>query len=203
MLFSQRLSNFKKLPAKQGASSYVVRCISPTYLSNVVRKARSNASDDDDFIVPSDSDDDNKSIKSSISRSSTSSRRSAATLSDASSDEERPVKATASKAKNTSAKNKSSGISKAVTDGASSANALFLTAAEKREQGKKNEKKGAEDPYSFLADVKDVCIELSWSRALNTPFRKKVVDLESLTTTREPSLSLREHGKNSHHLKSR
>jgi DNA mismatch repair protein MSH6 len=32
----------------------------------------------------------------------------------------------------------------------------FLTAAEQREQGKKVEKKSAEDPYSFLQDVRDV-----------------------------------------------
>lgn len=31
----------------------------------------------------------------------------------------------------------------------------FLTAAEQREQGKKNEKKAAEDPYAFLAEVQD------------------------------------------------
>jgi DNA mismatch repair protein MSH6 len=33
----------------------------------------------------------------------------------------------------------------------------FLTAAEQREQGKKDEKKAAESPYSFLLNVKDVC----------------------------------------------
>jgi len=32
----------------------------------------------------------------------------------------------------------------------------FLTAAEQREQGKKDEKKSAESPYSFLQDVRDV-----------------------------------------------
>jgi len=31
----------------------------------------------------------------------------------------------------------------------------FLTAAEQREQGKKNEKKATDDPYSFLQDVRD------------------------------------------------
>jgi DNA mismatch repair protein MSH6 len=38
----------------------------------------------------------------------------------------------------------------------------FLTAAEQRAQGKKEEKKAAEEPYSFLQDVRDVsssCIE--------------------------------------------
>ena len=35
--------------------------------------------------------------------------------------------------------------------------ATFLTAAEQREQGKKEEKKAAESPYSFLADnIRDV-----------------------------------------------
>jgi hypothetical protein len=37
-----------------------------------------------------------------------------------------------------------------------------LTAAEQREQGKKNEKKSTEDPYSFLQDVRDVCSLLLW-----------------------------------------
>jgi DNA mismatch repair protein MSH6 len=33
---------------------------------------------------------------------------------------------------------------------------MFLTKAEQRELGKKEEKKAAESPYSFLADIKDV-----------------------------------------------
>lgn len=39
--------------------------------------------------------------------------------------------------------------------GGSSGGNLFLTAAEQREAGKKADKKLAEDPYSFLLDVKD------------------------------------------------
>jgi DNA mismatch repair protein MSH6 len=37
-----------------------------------------------------------------------------------------------------------------------SSGASFLTAAEQREQDKKNEKKAAEDPYAFLSVIKDV-----------------------------------------------
>lgn len=33
---------------------------------------------------------------------------------------------------------------------------MFLTKAEQRELGKKEEKKAAESPYSFLTDIKDV-----------------------------------------------
>ena len=43
-----------------------------------------------------------------------------------------------------------------VTSGAGgSGGNLFLTAAEQREAGKKADKKQAEDPYSFLLDVRD------------------------------------------------
>ena len=117
----------------------------------VVRKSRSNASedDDDDFIVP-DSDTDVKSVKSSSSRS-TASRRSAAS-SDEVSDDDKPQKSQ-SKAKPTGKHRTKAAV---VTDGAFGSTNSFLTAAEQREQGRKNEKKAAEEAYSFLVDVQDV-----------------------------------------------
>ncbi|RDB29773.1 DNA mismatch repair protein msh6 [Hypsizygus marmoreus] len=132
--FTKRLTNFRKSPAKKA------------------RKSRSSASDDDDFIVPSDSDVDAKSIKSSTSRSSASSRRSAVSSDDSSGEEDEP------KFKSKSTKKKAPAIKKgpSTTEGASTNGGFsFLTAAEKREQEKKNDKKAAEDPYAFLADVRD------------------------------------------------
>jgi DNA mismatch repair protein MSH6 len=40
--------------------------------------------------------------------------------------------------------------------GSTSNGSSFLTAAEKRAQHKKNDKKATEDPFSFLKDVRDV-----------------------------------------------
>ncbi|KAF9051391.1 muts domain V-domain-containing protein [Panaeolus papilionaceus] len=134
---SQRLSRFKKSPAKKGRS-------------------RSQASDDDDFIVPDDSEEEAKSVKSSSSRSSRSSRMSSddeGDFDDFDMDDEPAAKK--SKAKK-SAPYKSSGSKAAVPLAASSSiSGSFLTAAEQRAQGKKDEKKAAESPYSFLQDVKD------------------------------------------------
>ncbi|KAG6810732.1 hypothetical protein H0H92_010562 [Tricholoma furcatifolium] len=134
--FSQKLTNFKKSPAKRG------------------RKSRSNASDDDDFIVPSDSDDgDAKSVKSSASRSSAASRQSFISSDDGLSDEDNGK--SKPKAKATAKKAPAPKKTAAASDAAASSAGLFLTAAERREQGKKDEKKAAESPYSFLEDVKD------------------------------------------------
>ncbi|KAG5646336.1 hypothetical protein DXG03_003659 [Asterophora parasitica] len=139
--FSQRLTNFKKSPVKRG------------------RKSRSNASDDDDFIAPSDSDVETKSIKSSASRSSTSSRRSAVSsedeFSDAADDDNVKSKSKSKGAAKKTPPAKKSSSAAASAEVASSGSGLFLTAAERRAQGKKDEKKAAEDPYAFLADVKD------------------------------------------------
>lgn len=41
---------------------------------------------------------------------------------------------------------------------------VFLTAAEQRAQGKKEEKKAAEQPYSFLQDRRDVSSARYWPR---------------------------------------
>ncbi|KAF5356840.1 hypothetical protein D9756_006462 [Leucocoprinus leucothites] len=137
--FSQRLSRFKKSPAKKGKG----------------KKTRAS-SDEDDFVVHTDSDSeaDNKSVKSSSGRSSTSSRRSIISDDDdlmEESDDDRPKK---SKAKSSKGKGRTENPSKSLAD-VSQGSSGFLTAAERREQGKKNEKKSAEDPYSFLQDVKD------------------------------------------------
>ncbi|KAJ7445807.1 muts domain V-domain-containing protein [Mycena galericulata] len=130
--FSKRLTHFKKSPVKPG------------------RKSRSVASDDDaDFIVPSDSDIETKSQKSfkSASSRSGSSRRSA--ISDDDSEVEEPTKK--SKSKSTAKKGTSDKSAPVATSGSRS----FLTAAEQREQEKKNEKKESESPYAFLMDIRD------------------------------------------------
>jgi hypothetical protein len=119
-------------------------------------RAHSKASDeDDDFIVPSDSEVETRSIKSSSSRSSGASRRSGGASSadedDFEQDEDEEPKKKGKKSTSTQAK----GNSKALAG--SGASATFLTAAEQREQGKKEQKKAAESPYSFLADnIRDV-----------------------------------------------
>ncbi|KAJ7632274.1 muts domain V-domain-containing protein [Roridomyces roridus] len=131
--FSKRLTHFKKSPVKSGRSS------------------RSATSDDDaDFIVPSDSDmDDAKSQKSSKSSSSKSRSSRGSAISEEDSELEAPAKK--SKAK--------SAAKKVTADNGASAkvagNAVFLTAAERREQDKKNEKKDSETPYGFLQDIRD------------------------------------------------
>ncbi|KAJ3497847.1 hypothetical protein NLJ89_g10297 [Agrocybe chaxingu] len=139
--FSQRLSRFKKSPVKKG-------------------KASSRASsDDDDFIVPDDSEEElySKSAKSSSRRSSMSSRRSTASSDDEEDldlDDDLPKKSKPKgKATTKSAGSKKS--TKAAGGAGSGGTFNFLTAAEQREQGKKDEKKAAESPYGFLQDVRD------------------------------------------------
>lgn len=117
------------------------------------RKSLSAASDDDDFIAePSDSEMETKSQKSSksVSSRSGSSRRSA--VSDDDSEDEEPVKK--SKSKSTAKKATSDKSVPVATSGTRS----FLTAAEQREQDKKNEKKESESPYAFLAEIRDVIV---------------------------------------------
>ncbi|KAG6876423.1 hypothetical protein C0993_003233 [Termitomyces sp. T159_Od127] len=150
--FSQRLTNFKKSPVKKADKS--------------TRKSRSDASDDDDFLAPSDSDDDVKSIKSSASRSSASSRRSAVSSDDDFSDDDINVKSK-SESKSKSSIKKTPSEKQTLTASNGGASGLFLTAAERREQGKKDEKKAAETPYSFLEDIKDA----TWAEF--TPFEKQ------------------------------
>ena len=92
-----------------------------------------------------------RSVKSSASRSSASSRRSAVSSEDEYSDADN-VKSK-SKSKSSTKKVSHAKQTPAVLNG--STTELFLTAAERRERGKKDEKKAAETPYSFLEDVKD------------------------------------------------
>ncbi|CAK5279496.1 unnamed protein product [Mycena citricolor] len=127
--FSNRISRFKKSPVKKG------------------RKSRSAASEDDDDFVVSDSDMDARSIKSSKSTSSLS-RRSATSDDDEDDDafDSEPVKKPAAKPK---------GRAKTITKNVTAGGGSFLTAAERQELERKNEKKEAESPYSFLQDVKD------------------------------------------------
>ncbi|KAF5351341.1 hypothetical protein D9758_008002 [Tetrapyrgos nigripes] len=138
--FTQRLTKFKKSPAKKGLYRWILRMFD-AYIT--VGRSRSDT-DDDDFIVPSEDEDDAKSVKSSSSRAS--SRRSMTLDDDEHEDEDERPKKSRPKPKKTA-----SASAVADTTGSSS----FLTAAERREQDKKNEKKAQEDPYSFLLDVKD------------------------------------------------
>ncbi|KAF8840553.1 DNA mismatch repair protein Msh6 [Paxillus ammoniavirescens] len=134
--FSSQLSRFKKSPAKSSHKS-----------------RSSSVADDDDFIVADESDDEPKGRSSSraSSRSSTSNRSSGRST-DHNDDEDEdddpkpkkpPAKRPALKKVAAEASNTSGG------------NSLFLTAAEQRIQEKKIEKKAAEDPFSFLTNVKD------------------------------------------------
>ncbi|KAL0575514.1 DNA mismatch repair protein msh6 [Marasmius crinis-equi] len=117
----------------------------PADSSPVPRSGRASSrasTDDDDFIANSDEESDAKSFKSS---SRASSRHSVIT-----SDEEEEEEPTRKKA---TAKSKKAPKLDTVAQGGSSMS--FLTAAERREQDKKNEKKAGDNPYSFLLDVKD------------------------------------------------
>lgn len=127
----------------QVASSFNQRLTK--FKKSPVKKGRksSKASDDDDFIVPSDSDIEPASVKSSSSRPS--SRQSMVTEDDEDEDEDEPA------AKKSKPKAKAK-MSTQVSESSLS----FLTAAERREQDKKDEKKSTESPYSFLQDIKDV-----------------------------------------------
>ncbi|PSS36954.1 hypothetical protein PHLCEN_2v1170 [Hermanssonia centrifuga] len=135
--FTQRLTKFK-----------------PTAKSKQNRK--SSMVDDDDFIVPDDEDEDEElpsafhqpSPMSDVS-SRPSSRLSDYAYTDASEaelDEPSTERIRSSKVRpSLSEKNSSKRTS----------SNLFLTAAEQRAQRQKEEKKGSEDPFEFLVDIKD------------------------------------------------
>ncbi|PPR06375.1 hypothetical protein CVT24_002487 [Panaeolus cyanescens] len=136
---TQRLSRFKKSPNKKARS-------------------RSRASeDDDDFIVPDDSEVETRSHKSSSSRSSRSSRASSDDDDDFgdNTDDDEPVAKKSKAKKSFSSKAGGSKMAKPLAASAGVSGSAFLTAAEQRAQGKKEEKKAAESPYSFLQDPKD------------------------------------------------
>ncbi|KAJ3747148.1 muts domain V-domain-containing protein [Lentinula detonsa] len=127
--FTQRITKFKKSPAKKGRRS-------------------SRASEDDDFIIPSEeSDVEVESTKTSSSRPS--SRQSLLSDEDEDEDEDNVV------SKKSKPKPKTKLNAKVKTSTQDSDSFSFLTAAERREQDKKDEKKAAETPYGFLQDVKD------------------------------------------------
>lgn len=166
--FSQRLTRFKKSPAKKKGVSLFCLFSSSVHLDLLsAQKSQSASSDDDDFIVPSDSDVETKSVKSSSSRSSASRHAAASSdeLSGDTSDGER--KQIMSKARPSAKKGASKSKSK-VGEGASATGSFaFLTAAEQREQDKKNDKKAAEDPYAFLAEIRDASpcrVQIPWRR---------------------------------------
>ncbi|KAL4256940.1 DNA mismatch repair protein [Pleurotus pulmonarius] len=122
----------------------------------IVRKS-SAASDDDDFIVPSDSESDGQSVRSSSSRLS---RRSGISSEDNFDDDDgdddddsAPKKKSKPPKKGASTKGASKDASSSMPNMTSGAS--FLTAAEQRERGKKDEKKAAEEPYAFLQTVMD------------------------------------------------
>ena len=75
--------------------------------------------------------------------------------------DDEPSKKSKNKTKNSTTKpsgsKKSLKAATAPVGGGGTGSYTFLTAAEQREQGKKDEKKAAESPYSFLVNVKDVC----------------------------------------------
>ncbi|GBE83778.1 DNA mismatch repair protein [Sparassis crispa] len=141
-LFTQRLTKYQKSPTK------------------ITRKT---TSDDDDFIVPDDIDeesDDGGDVPRSSSRASASSssrpssRLSAYAHSSAASEAEGDNDTSAQpKPKKKAAERlplKKGGGSEGGVGSDS-----FLTAAERRAQQQKAEKKSTEDPFAFLADVKD------------------------------------------------
>ncbi|KAF8556832.1 DNA mismatch repair protein Msh6 [Imleria badia] len=133
--FGSRLSRFKKSPVKRPLSS---RSSSPL--------------DDDDFIAPDESDEEPRGRSSSrtSSRRSSSQRSSGRSSNhddeDEDKDEPKPKRSAPGRpTKKPLAENAS----------ANSVTSHFLTAAEQRTQEKKTEKKAAEDPFSFLVDVRD------------------------------------------------
>lgn len=144
---------------------------SRTELASLARKHQ--ASDDDELLVPSDSSMPSSLHRRSSSGSSTSSGRSSiAADSDEDSfvvpDSETEMLDPQPKKSKTKVMAKPSLKKGGVGDSSGGGNSFsFLTAAEQREQGKKNEKKAAEDPYAFLQGVRDVrnvfCIYFDWS----------------------------------------
>ncbi|KAF9264277.1 DNA mismatch repair protein Msh6 [Marasmius fiardii PR-910] len=124
--FNQRLTRFKKSPNKRG------------------RASSRATTDDEDYVAPSDSESEAKRSAAS-SRASSSSRRSLASETEDEEEERQPTKKSAKPLKRSNM-----GASAQQNPSVS-----FLTAAERREQAKKDEKKAAENPYAFLLDVKD------------------------------------------------
>lgn len=130
------------------------------YSSIFIDKRFASSSDDNEFNPTSEQDeDDGKSYHSS------SSRRSAASSSDTEGDfivdDEDEDSSRKLKSKSTTKTGKKVKGKTTVADNLDASNAgsamfTLLTAAERREQGKKLEKKSTEEPFAFLQDVRDV-----------------------------------------------
>ena len=208
-LFSQKLSHFKKSPLKKGLFlSWSVQC---RFINICIDKRRSApSSDDDEFNPTSEQDeDDGRSYRSS------SSRRSAALSSDTEGDfivddedEDNPRK---SKSKLTAKTGKKVKGKATVADNLEASNAgtasvaafTLLTAAERREQGKKLEKKSTEEAFAFLQDVRDVRRFYIGLMCIDIVIRKTAGNLETPNMIPERFLYPQRHGKNSRRLKSR
>ena len=133
---------------------------------------------DDDFIVPDDSEDD------VASRSSRASKRSSRqSLSSGYEDDEVGTQSTKSKKSAAAAGRPSLKQTHGASGSASASTSNFLTAAERRAQATKEDKKSQEDPFSFLSDVRDVgCIIIIFEASVD-PYdffcRKTVSDQDS------------------------
>ncbi|KAJ7273346.1 muts domain V-domain-containing protein [Mycena rebaudengoi] len=136
--FSKRITHFKRPPPKAG------------------RNSRSATSDDDaDFIEPSDSEIETKSQKSFKSASSRSAGSRRTDVSDDYESDEEEERGKKSKAKGKSAAKKATPAKSTPVATGTSGGRSFLTAAERRELGKKKEKKESENAFEFLLDIKD------------------------------------------------
>ncbi|KAF5358862.1 hypothetical protein D9757_012681 [Collybiopsis confluens] len=133
--FTRRLTKFKKSPVKKGKG----------------RKSFKASEDDNNFLAPSDSYKE-EAIRSAKSSSSRPSSRLSMTSADTEidDDDEEPVSKKSKPKVKSNAKSKAPAVADASND-----SFTFLTAAERREQDKKDEKKAAESPHGFLQDIKD------------------------------------------------
>jgi DNA mismatch repair protein MSH6 len=202
---SARLSRFRKSPVKndKGAPRRSTYAFLLSFSAAGKARSRSRASEDDDFIV-SDHDSGSPSPPPSASRG-TSRRGSSASATDdgdASADDE-PAPKKSSKAKSGGARPRGRPGARPLASASASAgggsNSTFLTAAERRAQDTKSDKKSAEDPFAFLQDIKDVraLVALSNERGADVCIncRRMESGPGSLDTTRARYSSLRRRGR--------
>ena len=98
------------------------------------------------------------------------------------------------------------GAAAASSTSAGASGISFLTAAEQREQDKKDDKKAAETPYSFLLNITDVCDSSLPSCIILKPVlfnRKMGRSLENRTMTPGQSEYRRRRGPPLHRLRNR
>lgn len=127
--------------------------------SSLARPFRSSSpGDDDDFVVPDESDEEARGRSSSRASSSRSISGRSSERSSHHDDDDADEDEDEDEPKSKKSVPKRPTLRKAPAENSSAGNgtSLFLTAAEQRTQNKKTEKKAAEDPFSFLVDVKDV-----------------------------------------------